>query len=1739
MPKTKNRLRRKLAGSKFEMRFKKILKIAKKELKGLEPNGFQHSNTIEKYIERIIPNKLLLGNNKDSLSNAEIFILLCAIYFHDIGRKNGIPNHPRKSMEIIKEHYKELGFIDIYEGNDVGLVSWGHGEDCDITKMDNKHQNEKLGILDLQFLTCLLRLADDIDNAYTRVEKISGQRESIRHLIEGVKIDISGSRIVFNSCPKTSDEWEKLHEMGKYTQDRLDEIRPIFRLKGIEIDLILITPRDNPFKDKPTFETRKTSPIKESNKFREITNSNELYEITTNKYHFLENSFENDEFKIKKKSLFYFEKSKTEKKIKKFLNKLKPQQILLITGAPKIGKSTLLLFFLDQCLKRKLGDWKTIFFIDPVLTIEELEDVFNQINNELKIKQFNPNEVLLAIDGLKRTEESNENYISKCDKLFQQVSTQGYILIATLRDDQSNLLNIDFEDKIKWGINKWIVYHIDEEKIESHNDFKDIKMVLIKYLNFYKEKIKCDLSIDSPEFDECILILKKKWNGVIGDIAFLIDDIKISNHEFSKKTIQKYPVGSLNLRWNTIERDYFIKGDEVLPSLLFFLTNQEYSVTKEFIDEFVRWGIEKNDIKLIDKQEVLSRVENLVDFYFNYIYFENIQEYRLKEDWREAIKKGLLGECSKKYNKLINIFKKINLDDLICDFIFSEKVRLPPTLTTSKDIRVVTDIAKIWGVEGIETKIKLDLLKFSTNFFDKISWTHEMNTSTKFLKETLSLLWNRALNYISIEDCDFAIQFYKEVIRSDPKYYWAYRMLAEYYSRKNEEYEALDWHIKAVNIENRSEGYGSLIYRIKNYCKKNKLSDEIELMYIEIRNNIALKAIECYAGDSRNWYALGKVKEEKGKILLKQKNYVRAIKNFDDAIKVYTRGIEICEKLSLSKEDKIWYKKQIAGVIRDRAFAFAQSGRLEESIKDIECIIKLKEIKEIVEWLGVDIDEDEKWKNRYNYWLDRRNRIGAIFTSFCNITMAAIEGEKREILSTIWYNIYLLLNNVDMWWDGDEITNLKISALCQSINIDENNLISRKSLKSLKFFLFNIMDFRFKEEFLNNTISDDLRQIFARNRYTLSDNVKISSFGNNKWKIVDDERRYLIRESDNKLNVYSNFTDDDIDNRKKEYGSEYLIGCIRSSTDKFLFSFQDIINNKFQQMKLLKLISDPRSDIGNVIFSLEGNNRIKITVNNKEIASLEIEKNTCYLNFKEMEMEKIELGEAKKEGNEGNNFNVYKRDFILELFYRFFSNSINTIKSIRKIYQGYGDPEYARLEIENLSRIWGGLGRRITRQSEDFNFISRIPRNIAIQSFELSVKLNSNNFVSWHNLGWEYFYEGIYDKAMVAFQKNLDLEKDIDEIFLFSIIGLRYKTDLLNNVISVDLKKMFARNGITLSDNAKISSIDNKEWKIVDSKVEYTVKEFCNRLITFKKSKYGHLSKIGIGMIYEANENYQLAFEWFKSGIRLYLKFCNENNSEIIVDSLLKTANRLKRIGFIISDENKMEILNDALAFYEKALEISQNKNLTNTQLIREIIKFFKDQIEWIQKKLICPMMSFNKILEMSLMELLSIESKPESLDTLYKKERDFSKLGDHKKSIVYCDRIIGLNPNNVSVWINKSQSLGNLREYEKALDCTKKALDLDDKNGYAWHNRGLYLLKLANDKKTVNEAIKYFDISLKLLNYKYAPAWYNKAGALSKLEKNIESIECYNQALLLEPQNLVTFNLRRAALNKLTNKDT
>ena len=164
----------------FYVHMDKIKKNAKTWLKNLEKNGCEHSERLERYLDSLTQRL----RNQSGITADEVFILLYAVYLHDIGyEKDGhidSSGHQKRSQEYINKDPSKYLFniFPPYNGNiprlaeAVGIVCDGHTSSISLDEIPDSFPDQclKSQKVNLRKIVALLRIADEVDDPYIRIK---------------------------------------------------------------------------------------------------------------------------------------------------------------------------------------------------------------------------------------------------------------------------------------------------------------------------------------------------------------------------------------------------------------------------------------------------------------------------------------------------------------------------------------------------------------------------------------------------------------------------------------------------------------------------------------------------------------------------------------------------------------------------------------------------------------------------------------------------------------------------------------------------------------------------------------------------------------------------------------------------------------------------------------------------------------------------------------------------------------------------------------------------------------------------------------------------------------------------------------------------------------------------------------------------------------------------------------------------------------------------------------------------------------------------------------------------------------------------------------------------------------------------------------------------------------------------------------------------------------------------------
>ena len=166
----------------------------------LTDHGPDHVQTVMKRALNIIGEKRV-----ELLSGYEIFILLLAIHFHDLGNIYGREEHEQKIAEVMEKTENTM-MLNIIDKTHIRDIAMAHGGYADELKMD-KDTIRAVKIADYRdnilirpaLLAAVLRFADEIADDFSRASKIVSPPENeIYHAYSSaLDVNIKGDTVFF------------------------------------------------------------------------------------------------------------------------------------------------------------------------------------------------------------------------------------------------------------------------------------------------------------------------------------------------------------------------------------------------------------------------------------------------------------------------------------------------------------------------------------------------------------------------------------------------------------------------------------------------------------------------------------------------------------------------------------------------------------------------------------------------------------------------------------------------------------------------------------------------------------------------------------------------------------------------------------------------------------------------------------------------------------------------------------------------------------------------------------------------------------------------------------------------------------------------------------------------------------------------------------------------------------------------------------------------------------------------------------------------------------------------------------------------------------------------------------------------------------------------------------------------------------------------------------------------------
>jgi tetratricopeptide (TPR) repeat protein len=1332
-------LLKEIADPELESRAADIEKYCERKLTDIHRQGlFQyyndhgpgHSKAVLRLLDDLLED-ISRKKGNDMLNEYECFTLYAAAWCHDLGMlkreeedfkdwgfcEQVRETHPVRTAVYLNDNWKDMGILTKTEAVLLGNICEAHGSSGNVNQLPPKQviflASEKYTVRP-SFLAALLKLADALDANESRLPSKSyrenpeipakSRKEYWKHeVVEVVNVNHKEKEIRVQMAVTKEYPVNVTEEVKKKLKDELKSVKRVLNEYGIDLDFAFSVIESSTKKELPG---NRPYPQSESDKtaLRAIDNLENLYEVAQDSL-FLENKEE--DFEAKSKNIFYFGDEQTiEMLSRNIVDKLGSQKILFITGQPGVGKSTLLLFFLDRYIQECIDNCKNVYFLNP--RAKDLKKSLGIIDGKIEDpnKNISPKDVLLVIDALHR-EEEEEEYVDKCYELFTKVLEDKYGLVVTIRDSELAILKEKLGNRYKEFENI-----IKEEHVNPENT--RIKQIFMNYLNYYKDGIEIpdiDLSFEditkyvqegeivSPEksesyqeFDNCIQKVVEKSEGFPCYVKYLVDDISRKG-ELSTGIIEKYPAGMTNFTRKIIERDYLIGDDKVLPLLILFLTKEKrHAVTWEFIKSFIEWGFDVIDKGSFDKEDILDRARNLIDYYTVDIHDGIITQYKLISHWREGIEDILK---RKEINKLTDIERE--LGDQILTYLAQKEEelksgQLPVNLETWL---VVADVAKL----SYERK-KMDVLKYATQFFTE---HRDATDRSAFLKNTLSSLWSeKTEEELSGGNYENAVVSIENAIEVDNNDAFLHSLACDCYYEKGELSKALEHSQRAVELK------------------------PAEPTYLGKHGRILERVGADFDGKGKNSEAISK---------------------FEDAVKSYEKALQIIEGLNKFKKGQ--RKRESNGYCW-------RIGYCNKRVELIRMRLRSEDEKYLKDKAEQCFRDGKNYETGGDYDTALKMFVDAkeLMSKYIEIK-DVFEEDMRNLISSIYRRIAVCYENNRDYEKAAEY---------YTIHADLNEYAP----DSLKMYKEYGNKFRGWELYAKAIYCFTKALKSDQNNYTFLRELADLSARMGKFDAAVKYYKESLEEQKAVIGVVAESDKEWLDKYKKKLEIRDLIGkklvSICNSVDLALNEkipeeeMREWLSNKLYEDGMSLGEINPKNVIDpGKIFDTREKEKIRNEIENIKISCLcraiVIDRNNY---MARNELERITGRSCEEICNEYNDY--FRRDLEREkenplgALCRVHSQVISTLNSLH----GLRKKGIKKTHVKNrLSGYWGWIGRRINRIYKEDEYVSKISPNVAVKCFELSLKLRKRNKKSSNGLGWALFYAGRYDEAIQAFKADL------------------------------------------------------------------------------------------------------------------------------------------------------------------------------------------------------------------------------------------------------------------------------------------------------------------------------------------------------------------------------------------------
>ena len=418
-----------------------------------------------------------------------------------------------------------------------------------------------------------------------------------------------------------------------------------------------------------------------------------------------------------------------------------PHKIFIIKGRPAIGKSTYMLWNLDESLRNESWGFNKIIFLHP--------DAYEQWAEELF--EYDPKKTFLVIDALRRGKDTDEIFKKRCSYLLRLAGGEERIeeriigpfkVLTTIRDNEYDYLarQNDFE----WISDSTFLSEITPEKL-------DFEKILKKYLQSYKVPYEVPANREMAIIEQLIF----KSGGLPFYIRHIVAHLMVTNRNFSEGILNDFPPGILNLIWQTIKRGYYIQNDPAIPFLLLLLLDTD----KDFSSYYFNFVIDKIST---EKEEASNKVKSLKKFCLQSSLgvadFKETKSFSLDTHWKTILCTGLEQPegLREGYRDVVNFYKRIHDEQfhhLAEKIAMNLKAHLQEGFIDKADIFLCVDLAKM-GENNLKIATKV--------YSDCYSSSKLPQDYIRYVQTELYELWiSNAWKYRAVHDDANVISCYK------------------------------------------------------------------------------------------------------------------------------------------------------------------------------------------------------------------------------------------------------------------------------------------------------------------------------------------------------------------------------------------------------------------------------------------------------------------------------------------------------------------------------------------------------------------------------------------------------------------------------------------------------------------------------------------------------------------------------------------------------------------------------------------------------------------------------------------------------------------------------------------------------------------------------------------------------------------------------------------------------------------